>query len=120
MLKPDTLETKAALIDRLLNSPLARQMERSGAAETARRHARDELVALTESYQTRIADLEPRLKAAQKKHDELRAAYESAQLEVTKLSDLLRNTSDAFYRRRAELEEVSSAREERLAAMGIL
>lgn len=114
-------ETKDALIQRLLDSPLAAELERSlhDGTEAARRHIANALEELERKHEERQAPLAAKALELRQKRDALQAEYEEAKLAAMEAGDKATNEQHAFAARRAALQRLAKTGTEHLMELGL-
>lgn len=121
MLNATTLENKDALIARLLDSPLAQEIERNfrNGAVAVRQRAVQELEQRLPQKLARRSKLDELARVAADDLAKAKLEFERAALAASKAGDGAMAHREAVSQWRAELESVTTAGEQRLREMGL-
>ena len=115
------LQNKDALLARLLDSPLAAELERSlnDGPEAARRRAQVALEELTAKHNARQPKMSAKARELADRRDALSREFEAAKLAALRAVDDAQSEREDFVRRRAEIQALANAGASYLRARGL-
>jgi hypothetical protein len=121
MISNRNLQNKDALIARLLDSPLAAELERSlnNGAEAARHRAQVALEELTAKHNSRHPKMSAKARELADRRDALSREYEAAKLAALVAKDNAQAEQEDFARRRAEIQALANAGASHLRQRGL-
>jgi hypothetical protein len=101
---------QSALIKQLLDSPLAKELERMNSADAVRKRTAADLKALKEKNKARLARLSAEARDAITKRDELRREFDAANIVASKAIERAEVAQHSFAQEEADLKHQRAGR----------